>query len=147
VHQCQCKADLLFASMRWPALQIVTVAIAVRVVLVLTGIGRYFATRIEVSTPENGILPVKEGIALLRLGLSPYSGSTSHVPPLVLWAFSGFAEHDLAYAVPSIVSDVLAAFLLRKVMQMTSEAASGHQAGEDGICTMMSCAALHAPCT
>jgi phosphatidylinositol glycan class U len=91
------------------------VALAVRYGLAAWGIGRHLAWRPEVSSAANSNLELREGLALVRLGASPYSGSAVRVPPLALWLSGPVAEHELLYALPNALLDLLAASLLHQL--------------------------------
>lgn len=93
------------------ALRTLLIGSLVRYVLFLCGAGAYLATRVEISTSANGLLPIKEGIALLRLGASPYRGSTCHAPPLVLY----WMDRMLPSATSGLIADMLAASMLRSI--------------------------------
>lgn len=88
------------------------VAIAVRVLLVLLGAGEALIWQPEVTTPTNTILTTREGLGLLRLRVSPYSGDSCHVPPLWLAVTAPVALHPVLCAVPNIVADIVAAAAL-----------------------------------
>lgn len=102
-------------GMSAPMLRVLLAAVALRVALVVVGLGRFLMLRVEASTPANSLLTVREGLALLRMGIPPYAGSACHVPPLLLWLLGPTAPHAHLYALPGIVCDVLAALLLRRV--------------------------------
>lgn len=96
---------------------LIAAAAALRCAAVACGIGQtYLSRRIEVSTPANGLLPLREGVALLSMGASPFQGATSHAPPLLLWSLAGIAQHPLLHAAPHVAADLLAGCLLRSVM-------------------------------
>jgi len=99
------------------------------VVLVVLGAGHYLAFRVEVSTPANSLLSIREGVTLLQLGISPYSGSACHVPPLLLWLLAPTASHTHLYALPNILSDVLGALLLRRTAQLLWSAGTRRSIG------------------
>ncbi|GIL63681.1 hypothetical protein Vafri_17704 [Volvox africanus] len=86
-----------------------------RVLLAWSGIGASLAWRIEVSTASNSNLELREGLALLRLGVSPYSGTSCRTPPLALWLYGALADHDLLYILPNTILDLLAASLLYRL--------------------------------
>ena len=94
--------------------RIIAAAVCLRAALVTSGLGHYLATRIEVSTPANGPMPIREGIALLGYGISPYAGSTCHSPPLVLYLFG--AGSLARYPVLQAAADVAGALLVRSML-------------------------------
>ena len=76
------------SSTRWTALMVA--ALAARVLLVHFGWHAPLASRIELSSPVDSLARLREGAALVEMGLSPYEGSMLHVPPLVLLLFAPF---------------------------------------------------------
>mmetsp|Transcript_8837 Transcript_8837/g.22234 ORF Transcript_8837/g.22234 Transcript_8837/m.22234 type:complete len:500 (+) Transcript_8837:1391-2890(+) len=99
------------------ALRVLAAALALRVALVVIGVGQYLVYRVETSTPANSLLTIREGVALLGLGIAPYSGSACHVPPLLLWLLAPTALHTYLYTLPNIVCDVMGALMLRQTAQ------------------------------
>ncbi len=99
--------------------------VAARLALAFTGVGRdVLAWRVEVATAANSPLELREGLALYRLGVSPYAGSSCRTPPLALWLYG--AAHgpasgvpspaaELMHALPNIALDLLTAMLLSRV--------------------------------
>lgn len=94
-------------------MQLLATAVAVRILCVLLGLGEFLAWRVETSTPQNSLLSIREGVALSKLGISPYTASSCRIPPLVLWALSGTALHRSLYVLPNILCDLLSAWMLR----------------------------------
>jgi hypothetical protein len=84
----------------------VCTAIAFRVVLALLGSLDTLIWRPEVTTPANSLLQIREGVQLLQLSVSPYSGSGCHIPPLVLSLWAPWVT-GVWYIVPVIVCDLL----------------------------------------
>lgn len=76
------------SSARWTALMVA--ALAARVLLVHFGWHAPLASRIELSSPVDSLARLREGAALVEMGLSPYEGSMLHVPPMVLLLFTPF---------------------------------------------------------
>lgn len=89
-----------------------SIAIAVRVMLVLSGTGEALLWRPEVSTPANTMLKTHEGIRLLQLGISPYEGDSCHIPPLWLAVVAPWVQHRVLCVLPNMVCDVVAAAAL-----------------------------------
>jgi phosphatidylinositol glycan class U len=90
-------------------------AAAVRLLLALLGIGRYLIWKVEVSTPANTLLQVREGLRLKSLGVPPYSGSACHAPPLVLALLAATAQSPTLYVLPNILFDLLAGLLVARI--------------------------------
>ena len=60
---------------------------------------------------------MREGLALVDLGLSPYTGGVYHGPPLALALLSRIAADPLLSLVPMIVSDVGSAVLISELAE------------------------------
>ena len=111
------------ATMR--ALRIILAGLALRALLVILRWGQWFMWRVEVSTPANSLLSIREAIDLSQSGIPPYSGSSSHIPPLPLWLLSPFALHEQLYAVPNTIADVLGALMLHHVARRVLQPSGG----------------------
>lgn len=109
-----------------------TLAVAVRLVLLLLGTGEWLLWRPEVSTPANTVLKAREGLWLLQYGLSPYHGGSCHTPPLWLAVSAPFSQHKLLYAVPNILCDLVAAaaVLLASTALFKPCLSASHKRGE-----------------
>ncbi len=80
----------------------------------------WLSTRIEIATPANGMLPIREGLALLNMGISPYSGSSCHAPPLVMALWAAQADHSMVvYMIPQIIADALTSMMLQEIASKT----------------------------
>jgi hypothetical protein len=101
----------------------------VRLVMIAAGADRSLWTRVEVSTPANGLLPAKEALSLLRLGVSPYRSSACHVPPLLLSAMRLLGQQHLAL---QLAADLAAAWMLRDVARLASRPGGAMGPGEGG---------------
>lgn len=84
-------------------------AVGGRLLLAAAGGGEALLWRPEVSTPANSLLKTREGVRLLQLGVSPYAGTSCHVPPLWLALSAPWAAHPVLYVLPSIACDLVAA--------------------------------------
>jgi hypothetical protein len=89
-----------------------SIAIAARLLLLLSGAGEALLWRPEMSTPANTLLKTREGIRLLQLGISPYEGDSCHIPPLWLAVVAPWVHHRVLCVLPNIVCDVVAAAAL-----------------------------------
>ncbi|KAJ9518163.1 hypothetical protein QJQ45_010074 [Haematococcus lacustris] len=94
------------------AVHLFACAIGLRVLLLHVGVGDQLGWRVEVATPANSLLGVREGLTHAQHGISPYRGQACHTPPLVLWLHKAWALHPTLYAIPNIAWDVLAALML-----------------------------------
>ncbi|XP_072371285.1 phosphatidylinositol glycan anchor biosynthesis class U protein isoform X2 [Scyliorhinus torazame] len=63
------------------------VAVTVRAVLFRSSLAEFISERVEVVSPLNSWKRVVEGLSLLDLGVSPYSGNVFHETPLILYLF------------------------------------------------------------
>lgn len=109
----------------------VAAAVALRALLLLLGAGSLLIWRVEVSTPVNSLLKLREGHALMQLGVSPYTGSSCHVPPLLLRVLGPLVQQDLLYALPNILFDLMAAAALLQMERTLRSAASRRSGGAD----------------
>ncbi|XP_072099464.1 phosphatidylinositol glycan anchor biosynthesis class U protein isoform X1 [Mobula birostris] len=66
---------------------LVTVAITVRAVLFRSSLAEFISERVEVVSPLNSWKRVVEGLSLLDLGVSPYTGNVFHETPLIIYLF------------------------------------------------------------
>uniref|UniRef100_A0A3Q3MAG2 Phosphatidylinositol glycan anchor biosynthesis, class U n=1 Tax=Mastacembelus armatus TaxID=205130 RepID=A0A3Q3MAG2_9TELE len=66
---------------------LVIVAVTVRAVLFRSSLADLVAERVEVVSPLTAWKRVVEGLALLDLGVSPYSGDVFHETPLTIYLF------------------------------------------------------------
>jgi hypothetical protein len=104
---------------------IYTTSAAARLLLALLHVGNYLQWKVEVSTPANTLLQVREGLTLKSLGVAPYSGSSCHAPPLVL-ALEAVVAHDNSfYVIPNIIFDVLAGLLVTRITATLLRGKSG----------------------
>ena len=123
------------SSTRWTALMVA--ALAARVLLVHFGWHAPLASRIELSSPVDSLARLREGAALVEMGLSPYEGSMLHVPPLVLLLFTPFlyvadalGASEAPYAsivrsAPFVALDALVAAALFAVAARVAAASNG----------------------
>ena len=98
------------------AIGISTLAALLRLILAALGIGDLLATRIEVSHAANGILSIREGIALMQRGVSPYSGSACSTSPIILHLFASLGTSTIVVAMVLTVADLVAGWLLRRII-------------------------------
>lgn len=88
-------------------------AAALRLGLVLAGVGSWLMWAPSVSTPANSMLGIREGLALQSLDVSPYAGSICRAPPVALWLHRMTAQHQQLYMLPNLASDLASGLLLR----------------------------------
>ncbi|KAM3878363.1 phosphatidylinositol glycan anchor biosynthesis class U protein isoform 1-T1 [Diretmus argenteus] len=70
-----------------PLTLLLIVAVTVRAALFNSSLADLIAERVEVVSPLNAWKRVVEGLALLDLGISPYSGDVFHETPLIIYLF------------------------------------------------------------
>ena len=136
---------------RWTALMVA--ALAARVLLVHFGWHAPLASRIELSSPVDSLARLREGAALVEMGMSPYEGSMLHVPPLVLLLFTPFlyvadalGASEAPYAsivrsAPFVALDALVAAALFAVAARVAAASNGgdeQKTKENGLVTSFS---------
>ena len=108
--------------------KLLAAAACLRVLLAALGLGQFLLWRIEVSTPASSLLTIREGLFLRSTGLSPYVGSSCHVPPLLLALHSLTVMHELWFVLPNLLFDLLSGLLLVRlfhVVHPTKESRAG----------------------
>uniref|UniRef100_A0A8B9U3W1 Phosphatidylinositol glycan anchor biosynthesis class U n=1 Tax=Anas zonorhyncha TaxID=75864 RepID=A0A8B9U3W1_9AVES len=97
-----------------PLVLVVLVAVTVRAALYRSSLAAFIAERVEVASPLNAWKRVVEGLALLDLGVSPYSGAIFHETPLIIYLFHFLIEYaELVF----MITDVLTAVALYLAIQ------------------------------
>ncbi|XP_062498069.1 phosphatidylinositol glycan anchor biosynthesis class U protein isoform X2 [Pezoporus occidentalis] len=97
-----------------PLVLVVLVAVTVRAALYRSSLAAFISERVEVSSPLNAWKRVVEGLALLDLGVSPYSGAVFHETPLIIYLFHFLIEYaELVF----MITDVLTAVALYLAIQ------------------------------
>uniref|UniRef100_A0A452GMJ1 Uncharacterized protein n=1 Tax=Gopherus agassizii TaxID=38772 RepID=A0A452GMJ1_9SAUR len=92
----------------------ILVAVTVRAVLYRSSLAGFISERVEVTSPLNAWKRVVEGLALLDLGVSPYSGDVFHETPLIIYLFHFLIEYsELVF----MITDVLTAVALYLAVQ------------------------------
>ncbi|XP_068768467.1 phosphatidylinositol glycan anchor biosynthesis class U protein isoform X2 [Struthio camelus] len=76
-----------------PLVLVILVAVTVRAVLYRSSLAAFISERVEVASPLNAWKRVVEGLALLDLGVSPYSGAIFHETPLIIYLFHFLIEY------------------------------------------------------
>ncbi|XP_064888775.1 phosphatidylinositol glycan anchor biosynthesis class U protein isoform X1 [Columba livia] len=97
-----------------PLVLVVLVAVTVRAALYRSSLAAFISERVEVASPLNAWKRVVEGLALLDLGISPYSGAVFHETPLIIYLFHFVIEYaELVF----MITDVLTAIALYLAIQ------------------------------
>ncbi|XP_061487609.1 phosphatidylinositol glycan anchor biosynthesis class U protein isoform X1 [Rhineura floridana] len=93
---------------------VLLVAVTVRAVLYRSSLAGLISERVEVSSPLNAWKRVVEGLALLDLGVSPYSGDVFHETPLIIYLFHFLIDYaELVF----MITDMLTAVALYLAIQ------------------------------
>ncbi|XP_051997493.1 phosphatidylinositol glycan anchor biosynthesis class U protein-like [Xyrauchen texanus] len=101
-----------------PLTLLLVVAVTIRAVLFRSSLAELISERVEVVSPLNAWKRVVEGLALLDLGVSPYSGDVFHETPLIIYLF----HFTIDYAeIVFIIADVITAVSLYLAIQIYSK--------------------------
>uniref|UniRef100_A0A8B9I9G1 Phosphatidylinositol glycan anchor biosynthesis class U n=1 Tax=Anser brachyrhynchus TaxID=132585 RepID=A0A8B9I9G1_9AVES len=76
-----------------PLVLVVLVAVTLRAALYRSSLAAFISERVEVASPLSAWKRVVEGLALLDLGVSPYSGAIFHETPLIIYLFHFLIEY------------------------------------------------------
>ncbi|XP_061779726.1 phosphatidylinositol glycan anchor biosynthesis class U protein [Nerophis lumbriciformis] len=76
-----------------PLTLLLVVAVTVRAALFRSSLADIIAERVEVVSPLTAWKRVVEGLALLDLGVSPYSGDVFHETPLIIYLFHFLVDY------------------------------------------------------
>uniref|UniRef100_A0A3Q2QWK6 Phosphatidylinositol glycan anchor biosynthesis, class U n=1 Tax=Fundulus heteroclitus TaxID=8078 RepID=A0A3Q2QWK6_FUNHE len=88
---------------------LVIVAVTIRAALYRSSLAEPIAERVEVVSPITAWKRVIEGLALLDLGVSPYSGDVFHETPLIIYLFHFLVDYA---EITFMLADVIAAVAL-----------------------------------
>uniref|UniRef100_H2MST7 Phosphatidylinositol glycan anchor biosynthesis, class U n=1 Tax=Oryzias latipes TaxID=8090 RepID=H2MST7_ORYLA len=87
-----------------PLTLLMIVAVTVRAVLFRSSLAELISERVEVVSPITAWKRVIEGLALLDLGVSPYSGDVFHETPLIIYLFHFLVDYaEITFMVNSVV--------------------------------------------
>lgn len=91
--------------MRW-----VLLGLLLRLCLLYLGYSSTLSDRVEVSSPLSSLKRLKEGVALTKINLSPYTGSAFHAPPLLIPTLGKLvSKGEQLTFLPFLLADLLAA--------------------------------------
>ncbi|XP_053569370.1 phosphatidylinositol glycan anchor biosynthesis class U protein [Bombina bombina] len=76
-----------------PLVLVVLVAVTLRAILFRSSIAEFISERVEVVSPLSSWKRVVEGMSLLDLGVSPYSGDVFHETPLTVYLFHFLVDY------------------------------------------------------
>ncbi|XP_069508362.1 phosphatidylinositol glycan anchor biosynthesis class U protein [Ambystoma mexicanum] len=103
-----------FAKMAAPLLLVVLVAATIRAVLFRSSLASFISERVEVVSPLSSWKRVVEGLSLLDLEISPYSGDLFHETPLTIYLFHFLIDYaELVF----MITDTLTAVALYLAVQ------------------------------
>ncbi|XP_063070861.1 phosphatidylinositol glycan anchor biosynthesis class U protein [Engraulis encrasicolus] len=97
-----------------PLTLVLIVAVTIRAALFRSSLAEVISERVEVVSPLNAWKRVVEGLALLDLGVSPYSGDVFHETPLIIYFFHFMVDYaEIVY----IIADCITAVALYLAVQ------------------------------
>ncbi|MBN3291171.1 PIGU protein, partial [Polypterus senegalus] len=102
------------AEMAASLVLVLLIAVTVRAVLFRSSLAEIIAERVEVVSPLNGWKRVVEGLALLDLGVSPYSGDVFHETPLMIYLFHFVIDYS---EIVFMIADAITAVALYLAVQ------------------------------
>ncbi|XP_068598907.1 phosphatidylinositol glycan anchor biosynthesis class U protein [Brachionichthys hirsutus] len=97
-----------------PLTLLLVVAVTIRAALFRSSLADLIADRVEVVSPLTAWKRVVEGLALLDLGVSPYSGDIFHETPLIIYLFHFVVDYA---EITFVLADVITAVALYKAVQ------------------------------
>uniref|UniRef100_A0A4X1T4E4 Phosphatidylinositol glycan anchor biosynthesis class U n=4 Tax=Sus scrofa TaxID=9823 RepID=A0A4X1T4E4_PIG len=102
------------AIMAAPLALVLVVAVTVRAALFRSSLAEFISERVEVVSPLSSWKRVVEGLSLLDLGVSPYSGAVFHETPLIIYLFHFLIDYaELVF----MITDALTAIALYFAIQ------------------------------
>ncbi len=75
-------------------------------VLAAFGVGSILQDRFEITSPADGVLSMRDAAFMASYGMSPYSATGFHLPPLVFAAWNWLMK-VAALVMPPRIADVL----------------------------------------
>ncbi|XP_040294109.1 LOW QUALITY PROTEIN: phosphatidylinositol glycan anchor biosynthesis class U protein [Bufo bufo] len=97
-----------------PLVLAVLVAVTIRAFLFRSSLAAFISERVEVVSPLNSWKRVVEGMALLDLDVSPYSGDVFHETPLIIYLFHFLVDYS---EIVFMITDALTAVALYLAVQ------------------------------
>nr|XP_040060636.1 LOW QUALITY PROTEIN: phosphatidylinositol glycan anchor biosynthesis class U protein [Gasterosteus aculeatus aculeatus] len=90
-----------------PMTLLLIVAVTIRAVLYRSGVADLVSERVEVVSPLTAWKRVVEGLALLDLGVSPYSGDVFHETPLIIYLFHFLVDYaEITFMLADVITAV-----------------------------------------
>ncbi|XP_053309770.1 phosphatidylinositol glycan anchor biosynthesis class U protein [Spea bombifrons] len=97
-----------------PLVLVVLVAVTIRAILFRSSLVGFISERVEVVSPLSSWKRVVEGMSLLDLGVSPYSGDVFHETPLIIYLFHFLVDY---VEIVFMITDALTAVALYLAVQ------------------------------
>ncbi|XP_063311792.1 phosphatidylinositol glycan anchor biosynthesis class U protein [Pelobates fuscus] len=97
-----------------PLVLVVLVSVTIRAILFRSSLAGFISERVEVVSPLNSWKRVVEGMSLLDLGVSPYSGDVFHETPLMIYLFHFLVDYA---EIVFMITDALTAVALYLAVQ------------------------------
>ncbi|XP_071968275.1 phosphatidylinositol glycan anchor biosynthesis class U protein [Engystomops pustulosus] len=101
-------------NMAAPLVLVVLVAVTIRAILFRSSLASFISERVEVVSPLNSWKRVVEGMSLLDLDVSPYSGDVFHETPLIIYLFHFLVDYS---EIVFMITDALTAVALYLAVQ------------------------------
>ncbi|KAK2861598.1 hypothetical protein Q5P01_001131 [Channa striata] len=90
-----------------PLTLLLVVAVTIRAALFRSSLAELIAERVEVVSPITAWKRVVEGLALLDLGVSPYSGDVFHETPLIIYVFHFLVDYaEITFMLADVITAV-----------------------------------------
>ncbi|XP_075938171.1 phosphatidylinositol glycan anchor biosynthesis class U protein isoform X3 [Anarhichas minor] len=90
-----------------PLTLLVIVAVTIRAALYRSSLADVISERVEVVSPLTAWKRVVEGLALLDLGVSPYSGDVFHETPLIIYLFHFLVDYaEITFMLADVITAV-----------------------------------------
>uniref|UniRef100_A0A8C3AAY5 Phosphatidylinositol glycan anchor biosynthesis, class U n=1 Tax=Cyclopterus lumpus TaxID=8103 RepID=A0A8C3AAY5_CYCLU len=90
-----------------PLTLLLLVAVTVRAALYRSSLADLISERVEVVSPLTAWKRVVEGLALLDLGVSPYSGDVFHETPLIIYLFHFLVDYaEITFMLADVITAV-----------------------------------------
>ncbi|KAK7916310.1 hypothetical protein WMY93_012071 [Mugilogobius chulae] len=90
-----------------PLTLLLIVGTSIRLFLFRSSLADVIAERVEVVSPLTAWKRVIEGLALLDLGVSPYSGDVFHETPLIIYLFHFVVDYaEITFMLADVITAV-----------------------------------------
>ncbi|EPY78261.1 phosphatidylinositol glycan anchor biosynthesis class U protein isoform 1 [Camelus ferus] len=97
-----------------PLALVLVVAVTVRAALFRSSLAELISERVEVVSPLSAWKRVVEGLSLLDLGVSPYSGAVFHETPLIIYLFHFLIDYaELVFMITDAITAIALYFAIQ----------------------------------